>query len=225
MSSHAAMTNCITVGDSRKLANFLPDESIDLIFTDPPYLQENIEDGIYEWLAQEAARVLKPGGFCLAYVGDIWKYHAMMQMGRYLTYHWDFVSLGTGYGLIIWSRKVIARHKSILAFVKGTGKPYMNTLSVWVGGGNDKRFHRWGQDDSTACYFLECFSRVGDVVWEPFCGGGTIPANCKQMGRNFIAFEIDENTAKIAQRRVEEVQMPLPGLNFEQVSLFGSEVE
>ncbi len=37
----------LTVGDSRKLARVIPDESIDLIFTDPPYLKANIEDGIY----------------------------------------------------------------------------------------------------------------------------------------------------------------------------------
>ncbi len=37
----------LTVGDSRELARVIPDESIDLIFTDPPYLKANIEDGIY----------------------------------------------------------------------------------------------------------------------------------------------------------------------------------
>src|SRR6266480_3197345 len=109
--------NTITLGNCRELSKKIPDESIDLVFCDPPYLRENIEDNIYGWLAEEANRVLKPGGFCLAYVGDIWKYHAMLQMGQHLTYHWDFVSLGTGYGLMIWSCHVIARHKSILAFV------------------------------------------------------------------------------------------------------------
>jgi len=37
----------LTVGDRRELARVIPDESIDLIFTDPPYLKANIEDGIY----------------------------------------------------------------------------------------------------------------------------------------------------------------------------------
>lgn len=218
----SSFLNTITIGDSRELAQAIPNESVDLVFTDPPYLQENIEDGIYEWLAKEAERTLKPGGFCLAYVGDIWKYHAMMQLGRYLTYHWDYVSLGTGYGLMIWSRKVIARHKSILAFVKGNGKPRYNSLSVWTGSGQDKRFHVWGQDESTARYYIDVFSREGDTVWDPFCGGGTISSVCKQIGRNFIAFEKDEQTALIARQRLVETQMPLPGISFEQVSLLDS---
>ncbi len=34
-------------GGNIELARVIPDESIDLIFTDPPYLKANIEDGIY----------------------------------------------------------------------------------------------------------------------------------------------------------------------------------
>ena len=48
--------NQIITGDSRLLAQSIPDESVDMIFTDPVY--ENIED--YAWLAETAARILKP---------------------------------------------------------------------------------------------------------------------------------------------------------------------
>lgn len=55
------MINQIITGDARELAKQIPDESVDMVFTDPVY--ENIDD--YRWLAETAARVLKPGGACL----------------------------------------------------------------------------------------------------------------------------------------------------------------
>lgn len=43
--------NGIYTGDARELAKAIPDESVDLIFTDPVY--DRIED--YRWLAETGA--------------------------------------------------------------------------------------------------------------------------------------------------------------------------
>ena len=53
--------NKIVTGDARVLAERIPDESIDLIFTDPVY--DRIDD--YRWLAETAARVLRNNGSLL----------------------------------------------------------------------------------------------------------------------------------------------------------------
>ena len=53
--------NHIYTGDAKELTKDIPNESIDLIFTDPVY--QNLDD--YEWLAQEAARLLKPNSTLL----------------------------------------------------------------------------------------------------------------------------------------------------------------
>ena len=47
---------------------------------------------------------------------------------------------------------------------------------------------------------------LGDIILDPFCGGGTTAVVAKQLGRNFIAFEIDPATADIARKRLELVQ-------------------
>lgn len=194
----------ITTGDALDRSCAIPDESIDLIFTDPPYLKEYLF--LYDWLGQEAARVLKPGGFLLVYVGSIWKYENMMQLGRHLTFFYDYVTLHAGQGPVLWARHTVSRHKSILAFVKGHGQPRCMVLSAWTGGGKDKRYHQWGQDEATARYFIECFSHPGGLVWEPFAGGGTVPVVCKQIQRRFLAFEIDETVAERARKRLAMVQ-------------------
>jgi adenine-specific DNA-methyltransferase len=50
---------------------------------------------------------------------------------------------------------------------------------------------------------------VGDVVLDPFCGGGTTPYVCEQLGRHWVGFEIDPDAAAVAKSRLLDVQMPL----------------
>lgn len=207
----------ITIGDSRHLAQTLPDESIDLVFCDPPYLKATIEAGVYAWLAETARRVLRPDGFCLAYVGTYWKYQAMLQMGQFLEYFWDYsilfrkgLSAGMHYG-----RRTMPASTPILAFRKGRAMPYHAVMDVYKGAGADKSYHKWGQDAYAVQYYLSCFSKPGDLVLDPFVGGGTIPSACLQLGRRFIGFEIDPDAADVARRRLMRVQHPLPGVSLE----------
>jgi DNA modification methylase len=39
---------------------------------------------------------------------------------------------------------------------------------------------------------IELSSNEGDVILDPFIGGGTIPVACKELNRNYIGFEKDE---------------------------------
>ena len=208
----------ITVGDSRVLARDIPESSIDLIFTDPPYLKANIEEGIYGWLAQEAARVLKPGGFCLAYTGSQWLPQVLEQMQTALTFFWVCILRYNGAAGYVYHKKAIVRYTPIVAFMKGKGVPPRAFLDCAAGNGADKRFHIWGQDERTASYYIDCFSLPGQTVWEPFCGGGTVPAVCRQLHRRCIAFELDPLVAARAQARLEVLQPLLPGMAYQQTS-------
>lgn len=200
----SSLLNTITLGDARILSQHIPNDSIDLVFTDPPYLKEYIP--LYGWLSKEANRVLKPGGFLLTYVGNYWKYETMLQLGQHMTYFWDYITYMSNESTIVWPRRTIARHKSILAFVKGQGLPRTNVLSAWVGSGKDKTWHVWGQDEGTARYYIDCFSSSGGTIWEPFCGGGTVPYVCKILGRNFIAFDQDPQAVADTIERLKIVQ-------------------
>ena len=62
--------NGIYCGDARELAKAIPDESVDLIFTDPVY--DRIDD--YRWLAECASRVLKSSGTLLVWSNGRWHY-------------------------------------------------------------------------------------------------------------------------------------------------------
>ncbi|MBV9691668.1 MAG: hypothetical protein JO202_18380 [Ktedonobacteraceae bacterium] len=207
----------VVTGDSRELVKLLPENSVDLIFTDPPYPKEYLP--LYGWLAKEAARVLKPGGFLLTYAGNMYLHEVMMSLGQHLTYFWSYIALDSGQGTVVWPRKTVARHKAILAYSKGPGKPRCNTLDVWNGSGKDKHYHSWGQDVTTARYYIDCFSRRGHVVLEPFTGGGTTCVASKLIDRSFIGFEIDERQAEIARERLATMQLPLFDVSVSQLSL------
>lgn len=161
----------------------------------------------------------------MAYVGTYWKYHAMLQMGEHLEYFWDYsilFSKGLSAG-IHYGRRTMPGSTSILAFCKGQAMPYHAVMDVYKGAGADKSFHKWGQDAYSVQYYLSCFSRPGDIILDPFVGGGTVPAVCLQLGRQFIGFEIDPHTAEIARKRLTQVQKPLSGFTIEQ-RLLGLEV-
>lgn len=197
--------NQIYTGDARALAEGIPDNSVDLIFTDPVY--ERIED--YEWLAQTAARVLKPNSACLVWLATYALPDVLKVMGDCLTFKWQFIEYRTNevkhrpapggkclYATCLWFNKGKFRPKFVLD---------VRAISVFSSNSN----HQWSKPPLTISYYLEAFTQPGAIVFDPFTGGGTVPAVCKMLGRNYLAFEIDPATAEKARQRVLMTQPPL----------------
>ncbi|KKK99135.1 hypothetical protein LCGC14_2635760 [marine sediment metagenome] len=200
--------NNIVVGDARILAKRIPDESVDLIFTDPPYAKEYLD--LYDWLGKIASRVLKDNGFVMTYCGNIWVHEVIRRMGLSLDFFFQYVEVNNGNSTILWPRKTIVRYKPIVCFRKKESKalPRTNVLGVWQSNGSDKRFHKWGQSEGTARYYIDCFSKSGNIVLDPFSGGGTAAAVSKKLGREFVSFEIDKDAAEIAKGRIGQAYTP-----------------
>ena len=209
-------------GDARELAKKIPDESVDLIMTDPPYQKSKLH--LYQWLAEEAERVLKPGGFVLALCGGIGldKIYGMFSRTS-LEYYWQYniQFMGKRSG-IVWLRgnnhvPIVTRLRTVLAYSKGEGFSRCATIELIQGTKKDKRFHVWGQEERPIRYYIDCFSKPEDVVWDPFCGGGTTPAMCKIMHRKWLAFDNDEGAVAIARERVRRTLPPLFMIEAEQL--------
>lgn len=49
-------------------------------------------------------------------------------------------------------------------------------------------------------------SNPGDVVLDPMCGSGTVPAVAKKLGRKPMGFELSADYAKAAQKRLDAVK-------------------
>jgi len=204
----------ILTGDFRELSDDLEDDSVDLVFTDPVY--DRIDD--YRYLAQVAARVLKPGGNCIAQVGHYYLLDAANAMAEHLDYVWTQAEVYSYCTARHWQRRIMIGWKPWLWFSKG------NRGGGWLfdrynGGGRDKRYHGWGDNIDFYCNCVSRLTNPGDLVLDPFLGGGTTALACKQTGRDCIGYEIDPATADIARERVANCQLPLPGLEVVQHEL------
>ena len=185
----------------------LPDESVDLIFTDPPYSKDYLP--LYEWLGAEAERILRPSGFLLLMCGGSYLnqvFRALDLSG--LEYFWKYEMLMQGKnGGVIRPRgnakvPIISRSKPIIAYTKDGGFPRTGTLGVWTSSGADKRFHHWGQDVGSARYFIDCFSAEGDLICDPMVGGGTTAVACQLINRRFVGFDLDMEACRTSQDRI-----------------------
>lgn len=189
--------------DAKALLLDLPADSVDLVFTDPPYARASVP--LYGELAEGAAHCLKDGGFVLAMAGGAYTPEILSLMTEYLNYYWSFhVWLAEGGRTYPRGTMMpLTTHlKAIHAFMKGRGKPRTVVHDIINGGGNDKRFHHWGQDMKSARYYIDCFTHSGDLVVDPFCGGGSYPVVAQALERHYIAGDIDPAAVATTRRRL-----------------------
>lgn len=195
--------NGIYTGDARELSLAIPDNSVDLIFTDPVY--QNIED--YRWLAEMAASILKDGGNCIVQIAHEYMplvFQAMMPM---LDWVWPLAERLDSANARIWSKHIFVAYKPWLWFSKGPrGGKWVRDLGQSA---QSKQYHRWGDGVGFMFPYINALTSDDDVVVDPFTGGGTVPAVCKMLGRHYLAFEIDAATAEDARERVVNTQPPL----------------
>ncbi|MCT3221923.1 site-specific DNA-methyltransferase [Lactiplantibacillus plantarum] len=117
--------------DSIQVMKNMPDESVDLVFADPPFnlgkdYESRIDDKLSKetylrWTNQwvkEAVRIVKPGGSVFIWNLPKWNVHISNMMEGHLTLrHW--VAVDMKYGLPI-NGKLYPSHYSLLYYVKGS---------------------------------------------------------------------------------------------------------
>lgn len=201
-----AVLDTILTGDARALAARIPDKSVDFIFTDPVY--ERIED--YAWLAETAARILKPNRACLVWCSNRGQFAAKAAMEPHLTFvlplNYTKVAKAHrafGYKTFLWTTPC-------LWFQKGTHADHTWLVDTVIDHGNaiistatpPKDSYKWHKNPEAYISWLKAFSRPGDVVYDPFTGSGSLPVECKRLGRHFLASEIDPQVAEQARQRL-----------------------
>lgn len=72
-----------------------------------------------------------------------------------------------------------------------------------------KNIHSTVKPLTLMSYLITLGSRPGDVILDPFLGSGTTAVAAKQLGRQYIGIEREEEYIKIAEARVNAVQNSL----------------
>jgi hypothetical protein len=216
----------IECGDAKRLTEAIPDASVHAVICDPVYWQR--ED--YAWLGALAARVLVPGGAVLAQVGEPFLYDAWTAFRTgaeraapgalvHLTpiievYH--FATSGYRTGATNFS-------SGYAPWIFATRGPKRCSIMNRTYGKRDKTHHAWGDGAHFARTYLRALTQPGEIVLDPFAGGGTVPAAAISVGRHFYACEIDPARAAAANTRLLTAPRPLviEGLEQDELPLAG----
>jgi len=203
----------------------IKDESVDLIVTDPPYLinyktnhrkykhdfdtvieNDNNPQLIIDYI-RECYRILKKDSamymFCSFdkvdfFKQELEKYFNIKNMIIWVKNNWTAGDLEAQFG----------KQYEILFLVNKGRKKINGTriTDVWnfdrVSGN-----HQLHQNQKPVALIEQCIlkhSIENDFIFDGFMGSGTTGVACKNLSRNFIGIEIDENYYNMAKKRIEE---------------------
>lgn len=186
----------LRAGDFRVVLTDLPDGSLDLILTDPPYPAEFLP----QWsdLAVFAAAKLAPHGVLAAMSGQTHLPEVYRRLGEHLTYRWTMAYLMTGAANVVHVRRVSTMWKPVLVY----GSSDRRLHDVATSKAADKDYHGWGQSETGMYDLLSLLADPGATVCDPFAGGGTTAIVARAHGCHFIGAESDEATYITATRRL-----------------------
>lgn len=192
----------LIVGDMRERMPEIYDASIDVIITDPPYSEEYLS--LYEDLAKEAARVLKPGASLIVMIGQSYVPEILALMTPHINYQWMCCYEAHGASTQLWQRKVLTQWKPLLWFVNGEYSGEWK-YDILKSDRRDKEHHDWGQSESGMLDIVERFSVQGDIILDPFCGAGTTGLVAIATNRKFIGIDIEPLEIERTRQRILEI--------------------
>lgn len=192
------------MADIRDGLPMIEDESVDYIITDPPYPKEYIP--LYEDLSRLAQRVLKANGSMIVMVGQSYLPEVMRLLGKHMNYHWCLAYLTPGgQSPQLWHKRTNTFWKPVLWYTKGEYiGDYIGDVLKSPPNDNDKQFHEWGQSLGGMEDIVERFTNPGEVILDPFAGGGTTGVAAVLKGRKFIGADIARENIEITEKRVRE---------------------
>jgi len=189
-------------GDFVELSKDIPDGSIDLILTDPPYPKEFIQ--VWSDLSRIAKRVLKPNGFLIAYSGQLNLSDVMNRLNENLDYYWIGCLRHIGGTQLIMHRNIMCGWKPLLIYQNGFKKTEAVFSDYFISEKQEKEGHDWQQSEAVLDNIIDIFTEPGQTIYEPFAGSGTTIVAAIENKRKCIAHEIDFETFNIAKKRVND---------------------
>ena len=214
--------------DCLESMKLIPDNSIDLIVTDPPYKitsggrttkrkinmskdeARNKSGELFEipkfslWMP-ECYRILKDSTHAY-FMTNSKNLNGMLNEAQKVGF--------TLHEILIWDKQMamptqwyLKNVEYILFMRKGRAKPINNLGSKVLFSfkticGN--KVHPSEKPIELMKLFVENSSQENETVLDPFMGAGSTALACKETGRNYIGFELDKHYHDIANKRISE---------------------
>lgn len=205
-------------GDCFTIMDNIPDKSIDVCFTSPPYNRKrndkykNYNDTIEDYY-----------GFLLKFIEKIrpkikrhiflniqTNYYNKSEVYRLIGTYADYIQQ-----IIIWEKtnpmpangyNITNTYELFIVIgkepLKSNTTYTKNIITTSVNSSTTTKIHKAVMKQEVSDWFIEKFTKDNDIVIDPFMGLGTTGISCKNYNRNFIGIELDENYFKIAEERI-----------------------
>jgi DNA modification methylase len=222
--------NTIIRGDSRLWIDKIPKDAF--IISDPPYNQKYHYDNYADNLDEQDYRDLLYQIFAerksviIHFPEETIRILATLDLGKIeQSVSWVYNSnTAKQHRLITWwnckpdFRNIPQEYKN----------PSDKRIAQRIADGKTCRGYDWWEvnqvknvsksDNSHSCPIPEEIARkiilsttkAGDLVVDPFCGSGTILKVAKELGRNYIGFELSQKYVDIANKRIKDLRERSP---------------
>lgn len=202
-------------GDCIELIKTLPDKSVDLVITDPPYGVSYKESGemymvgdtvnLVPYFLPGIRRVLKDKGAIYMFSSTTKLVDTLPVFNTYFKLH----------SIIIWDKR-IGRIPRQLSHYKLRYEPILygsmglhrlngyadDVFQVDIPRGK-KRVHPTQKPVEVIEYLIKNSSQENDLIFDPFAGSFTTGVACVQLKRKSIGIEISPEYFEIARKRIE----------------------
>ena len=222
----ANLVNTVICGDCLDVMKDIPDNSIDMILTDPPYFlpakhyatrkrfKRNFSDlgileGFFKQIFLELERILKQ---CAVF-------YIFCDGQSYPLFYWYSYFFTKSVRPLIWDKKTSIngyswrhQHEIIIFAEMPESKP------IPTGDGDivrfsavkvDKRKHPAEKPIDLIKILIEKSTKEGNIILDPFIGSGTTAVACKILKRNYIGIEINPEYVKMAEDRLRNIERSL----------------
>lgn len=220
--------NVLYLGNANVILKALPDKSVDLVLTDPPYGVNSDEmngvaykDRFYDvdLVSKELFRVLKPNSRALVFTAQktyCTVVDAFQNNGFKLhqTLIWVKRNLASphkfGYEFTSNYEMILNFHKGKVPRLNGKGNTDVLIYSAPQSNFSDKRMHVHQKPINLIVKLLDTVCNGNCTVLDPFAGSGTTLVGAKKLGLNWIGIEIQKDYCDITVERLKSVPVSLP---------------
>lgn len=196
--------NKIIQGDCLEVMKGIPDKSVDLIITDPPYgmnFQSN-------YRKEKHKKIIGDDRFPVEIIEE---FKRISRRGIYIFCRWDnLYQLPKPKSVIAWVKNNWSmgdlKHEhgrmwEAIAFYNMENHEFIKRIpDVIIANRTGNKLHPTQKPIDLIEKIINC--NVGDIILDPFAGSGTTGVACKNTGRNYILIEQEPEYVEICKKRL-----------------------
>jgi site-specific DNA-methyltransferase (adenine-specific) len=207
----------LRLGDCLEIMKDMPDKSVDLVLTDPPYgigyeylTYKDTKENLIELIKGFVPEVLRIAKRTAIFSG-VQNISLYPQSDWVMSYSWDTTATYGKMGYNQW-QPILFYGQDIKGF--GSVNGILKSDSIKLSGGASIGFlskcpkgkHPCPKPEKIIKKMVARLSNNNESILDPFMGSGTTGVAAKELGRNFIGIEISSDYYNIAEKRINNTQ-------------------